>query len=91
MKVKIFVSAILMASMFCACGNDAGNVKAATETQSSVQSEKNNNKVAFSDVHSGDCIIILLQKWLKREFYRGTVMVVSDQMQVLQRLNLHQL
>ena len=54
MKVKIFVSAILMASMFCACGNDAGNVKAATDIQSSVQSEKNNNKVAFSDVHSGD-------------------------------------
>ena len=32
MKVKIFVSAILMASMFCACGNNSGYVKAATES-----------------------------------------------------------
>ena len=91
MKVKIFVSAILMASMFCACGNDAGNVKAATETQSSVQSEKNNNKVAFSDVHSGDWYYDTVTEMAQRGIYRGTAMEVSSQMQVLQQLNLRQL
>lgn len=56
MKVKIFVSAILMASMFCACGNNSGYVKAATEntTQSAVQSEKSVNKSVFSDVKEED-------------------------------------
>ena len=54
MKVKIFVSAILMASMFCASGSNTGNVKAATDIQSSVQSVENNGKSTFSDVHSGD-------------------------------------
>ena len=80
MKVKIFVSAILMASMFCASGSNTGNVKAATDIQSSVQSVENNGKSTFSDVHSGD-------------WYYNTVIAteVSSQMQALQQLNLYQL
>lgn len=56
MKIKIFASAILIASMFCACGNNSGYVKAATEntTQSAVQSEKSVNKSVFSDVKEED-------------------------------------
>lgn len=93
MKVKIFVSAILMASMFCACGNNSGYVKAATEntTQSAVQSEKSVNKSVFSDVKEEDWYYNTVTEMAQREFYQDIVMEVSDQMQVLLQLNLHRL
>lgn len=68
MKVKIFVSAILMASMFCASGSNTGNVKAATDIQSSVKLADNSDKVTFSDVHSGDWYYNTVTEMAQRRF-----------------------